>query len=212
MEKGSNFIAGATNPSYTVKQTGIYSLVVTNACGSVTSNEISVTVNPKPQANFTQAPCTGGAVKLTRTGTPSTGVTFKWKLNNATIPGATNPTYNATVTGSYQVEVTITATGCKKISAPKSVVVNCKMAALGVGFSAEAFPNPFIQSVTIIISSASTQLANVKLTDFSGRVVREYKNVDPSSLLDIDENLSPGVYLVQVSQGSSEQMIKVVKE
>jgi hypothetical protein len=90
--------------------------------------------------------------------------------------------------------------------------VNCKIAAPGGGFSAEAYPNPFLKSVTIIISSASTELANVKLTDFSGRVVREYKNVDLSSPFDVDENLSPGVYFVQVSQGASEQMIKVVKE
>ncbi len=79
-------------------------------------------------------------------------------------------------------------------------------------FNADAYPNPFSHSVTLNISTISTELANVKLMDFSGRVVREFKNVDPSAPFEINEDLAPGVYFVKVNQGTNEKMIKVVKD
>jgi hypothetical protein len=78
-------------------------------------------------------------------------------------------------------------------------------------FTADAYPNPFVKSVTVNISSLSSEVATVKLKDFSGRTLREFHNVDPGSPFEISEELAPGVYFVSVSQGSSEKMIKIVK-
>jgi hypothetical protein len=94
-----------------------------------------------------------------------------------------------------------------------SVTINCKTADEdAMSFNADAFPNPFVNSVMVNISSPSSDVANVKLMDFSGRVVREYKNVDVSAPFEIKENLAPGVYFIRVNQGTNEKMIKVVKE
>lgn len=211
-KKGANFIAGETNSAYTPTKTGNYSVLVSNACESVLSNKISVTVNPKPKADFTQGACSGGAVLLTRTGTPTTGVTYKWKLNGSNIAGATNAAYSATVTGSYKVEVTITATGCKKTSAAQTVTINCKMGASEPGFIAEAYPNPFGNTVTIKIEGSSSEPITGKLTDFYGRTIREYKNIDPNSSFEINEDLAPGVYFVRLNSANEAlQTLKVVK-
>jgi hypothetical protein len=99
-----------TGTTVSAKPTSTTTYTVTGDGGGC-SNTVVVTVNTAPTANFTQGACTGGAVKLTRTGTPTTGITIKWFKNGTAIAGATNSTYNATVTGNYKVKVTITATG-----------------------------------------------------------------------------------------------------
>ena len=149
---------------------------------------------------------------LTRTGTPTTGVTFKWKLNGANISGATNARHSATVSGSYKVEVTITATGYKKTSPVQTVTINCKEASREEGFYAEAYPNPFTNSVTIRFDYVSSGLADLELTDINGRTIREYQNIDPSAPYEIREDLSPGIYFIHVTQNGYEQAIKLVKE
>lgn len=211
-KKGSNFVAGETNATYTTKKSGNYSCLVSNACESVLSNKISVTANPKPDAAFTQAACSGGAVLLTRTGTPTTGVTYKWKLNDNNISGATNATYSATVSGSYKVEVKVTATGCKKTSPSQAVTVNCKMGEAIAGIVAEAYPNPFNSQVTIRISAALPETIDGYLTDCYGRIIREYHKLEAGSLLEINEDLAGGIYFMQLKSGSEVlQNLKLVK-
>lgn len=208
---GLNVTTGTT---VTAKPNSTTTYTVTGTTGGGTcTNTVKVTVNPAPTATATAAPCSGGAVLLTRSGTPTTGVTFQWFKGATAIAGATNSTYSATKSATYKVKVTITATGCNVTSKGVAVTISCKLGdAAAAQFNADAFPNPFANSVTINISSGSSELANVKLMDFSGRLVHEYKNVDPSAPFEINEDLAPGVYFVRVNQGSNEKMIKVVKD
>ena len=120
---GLNVTTGATviaKPSITTTYTATNS----GNCSAT----VTVTVNPQPKANFTQGACSGGAILLTRTGTPTTGVTFKWLRNGTVISGATNKTYSATITADYKVRVTITAAGCSKTSKAQTVTITCKVA------------------------------------------------------------------------------------
>jgi len=208
---GLNVTTGTT---VTAKPNNTTTYTVTGTTGGGTcTNTVKVTVNAAPTATATAAPCSAGHVLLTRSGTPTTGVTFQWLKGAAAIAGATNSTYSATKSATYKVKVTITATGCNVTSKGVMVTVACKLGDVAAAqFNADAFPNPFANSVTINISSGSSELANVKLMDFSGRIVREYQNVDPSAPFEINENLAPGVYFVRVSQGINEKMIKVVKD
>ncbi len=196
----------------TAKPTSTTTYTVTGD-GGACQKTVTVTVNTTPTATVSQSPCQAGKVLLTRNGSPTTGVKYQWYNGTTPIAGATNSTYQATTNGSYKVKVTIVATGCSKTSQPVTVNTNCKVAeGAGMQFTADAHPNPFSQSVTLNISSNSSELANVKLMDFSGRVVREFKNVDPSAPFEINEDLAPGVYFVKVNQGINEKMIKVVKD
>ena len=66
--------------------------------------------------------------------------------------------------------------------------------------------------VTISVASGSSELANVRLTDVNGRMLKEYHGVDTSAPFEINENLAPGVYFIRVMQGENEKMIKVIKD
>src|ERR1019366_8877155 len=105
----------ATTPTITVTTSGDYSVVNTNACGSVTSNHIIVTVNPLPTATTgaNAAICNGSNVTL---GAASVaGHTYSWTptagLSSATMA---NPLASPTATTTYTLTETITATGCQK--------------------------------------------------------------------------------------------------
>ena len=79
---GGTWSTGVTTSSISVNQTGTYSVTNTNSCGSATSNNIVVTVNPLPTASTISSSgattfCAGGSVTLSGNigGTWSTGVT-----------------------------------------------------------------------------------------------------------------------------------------
>ena len=101
-------ISGATAPAYVVGVTGNYDCIETNACGSATSNVITVTVNPTPTATITAAGpttfCSPGSVTLNANTGP--GLTYQWRFNSANISGATSSSYNATIGGNYDCVVT----------------------------------------------------------------------------------------------------------
>jgi len=95
-------ISGATNSSYNATATGIYDCMVTNSCGTFTSNTISVTANLPSAYIWTSASlniCPGQSAILNVN--PGTGWSYQWQLNGSSISGATNVSYGATVAGSY---------------------------------------------------------------------------------------------------------------
>jgi hypothetical protein len=179
--------------------------------GGECSATVTVTVNSTPGAGINVGTCSGGARLLTRTGTPTTGVTFKWFKDNVQISGATNSTYSATVSGMYKVRVTNSTTGCSKTSQNASVTIDCKDGAELGTFEPSVYPNPFTKSMSVTFATGTTESATVALLDFSGKMIREFRNVDVTSPLEINENIPAGVYFVRVIQGGNEKMIKVVK-
>ncbi len=93
-------IPGATQATYqfvaTLSDAGIYDVVVSNACGSVTSDTVRVTVKERPR--ITQQPpasltvCVGQSVTLRVTATGA-GLRYQWRRNGTPIPGATQSSY-----------------------------------------------------------------------------------------------------------------------
>ncbi|HLG33929.1 MAG TPA: LamG-like jellyroll fold domain-containing protein [Bacteroidia bacterium] len=104
----SGNISGATLSFYTATATGNYDCIVSNSCGSATSNTISVTVNPLPTASITASGattfCSPGSVTLNAN--TGTGLSYQWRQNGANISGATASSYTANATGSYDCVVT----------------------------------------------------------------------------------------------------------
>jgi len=116
---GTNAIAGATSPTYTIpsvltNNAGSYSLQVSNSFSSVTTLSAVLTVSNTP-VSITAQPVTTVAVE----GTPVTlGVTvsatpairYQWFLGGTAIAGATNSTYTISSSlpansGVYQVTI-----------------------------------------------------------------------------------------------------------
>jgi gliding motility-associated-like protein/uncharacterized repeat protein (TIGR01451 family) len=127
---GSANITGATNdtltfdPSTIANGTSNYNVVVTGTCSpSVTSVDVSLTVNPTPIAVATTISpvCVGDTVFLLAQQTPLT--TYNWSGPNGFVSAIQNPFIaNATLANSGNYVLTTTANGCT--SQPDIVTVS----------------------------------------------------------------------------------------
>jgi len=105
--KGTTNITGATSSSYTISPIASgdaatnYNVVITGSCGTVTSNDVTLSLNPQPSAsvtghtNLTCFGVPGGSITIQASGGSGTGYTFSVD-NGATYIGSGNP---YTVTG-----------------------------------------------------------------------------------------------------------------
>lgn len=102
---GAN-IAGATNWNYNATQSGTYSCQLFNACGSVTTPGVPVTVFSSGPLITTQngTVICGGNYKLMQAPL-GTGLSYQWKLNGTNIANATGFSYAANIAGSYTCQV-----------------------------------------------------------------------------------------------------------
>jgi hypothetical protein len=110
-KKDGSDIVGATAASYTATTSGSYTVVITNAAGSVTSAAIVLT-SPVTLPVITVQPSGGvlanGSATLSVTATGS-GLTYQWSRGSAVVLGANASEFTAFVTGSYSVTVTNSA-------------------------------------------------------------------------------------------------------
>ncbi|MBS0195283.1 MAG: immunoglobulin domain-containing protein [Planctomycetes bacterium] len=100
--KNNSNIGGATSASYTIPSVvvgdvGFYDCVITNTCGSVTSNGASLNVNTAPSISgqpVAAAVCDGSpaSFSVSASGTPTP--TYQWRKNTINIGGATSSTYS----------------------------------------------------------------------------------------------------------------------
>ncbi len=122
----SGAIAGATNNTYNPAVSGTYSVTVINGSCSATSSGTTVTLNTSPVTPVVTPAgpitvCSGSPVTLTST--TQTGVTYRWWRGTLAIPGATNTTYGALVSGTYSMVVT-GAGGCTATSNGVTITLN----------------------------------------------------------------------------------------
>lgn len=118
--KDGALIPGATNASYELGTTntthsGVYTVQVSNGCGSVTSNNANVTVLPTTTIAaqpLTGSICIGDNYTFTVIAGGG-GLTYQWFKDGALISGATTNNYtisNGTTANNGNYEVTITGT------------------------------------------------------------------------------------------------------
>jgi len=148
---GGTNIAGATSPTYVASQPGSYTVVVTNATGSVTSNAAVVTVLPQPVPAFTVTP-TGGAVPLTVTlDNQSTDIVagdeYSWTFGDGNTSVAAEPgTHTYTTAGSRPINLTVRRNGITYGPATRQISVT--------GSSTT-------QNVTVTVGPTGRNVANV---------------------------------------------------
>jgi hypothetical protein len=106
-------VSGATSSSIYVQLGGSYTVTIYQNTCPVTSNGISVTINPLPSiptitSTGTITSCSGGSLTLSA---PAGSSSYSWNT------GATTASISVTQSGSYTVTVT-NSNGCARTSAP----------------------------------------------------------------------------------------------
>lgn len=213
-KKNGNTVAGAVNSTYVASTTGSYTVKVTNAAGcSSTSNAIQVTVNSTIATITAGGPttfCAGDSVILTANSGP--GITYQWLKNNVNINGATGQHYTAKTAGTYKVIVTNTATQCAAISSGIAVTVNCRQAGAGGDLTVLSAPNPFTDEITFSFENYAAEKLTLEIYSLSGQLLFKNETQQPENGIKAGHDLSPGIYLVKISQGDRTNEIKVVKQ
>ncbi len=127
-------IAGALTSNYTAVAGGNYAVNITapTGCSNITRPAFAVTevttpvIIPYSSTTF----CWGGSALLGVDVTATSGITYQWQFAGANIPGGTNSTYNATLSGDYSCIVTVAG--------------GCTTAAVAVTVTELPLPNPII--------------------------------------------------------------------
>ncbi len=121
--KDGALIGGQTNGTFSVNQTGSYSVLVTNNSGcSKLSNPTSIDALPSANVSGNTTFCNGGAVDITVT--LSVGQTFvRWKDANNNSVGGSNTTYRATTTSSYAAEINVNGAGLQTTKSVNVTVI-----------------------------------------------------------------------------------------
>jgi hypothetical protein len=138
---------------------------------------------------------------------PKVGVNYvKTQTFNA---GLTTVTYTATdydgntVSCSFTVNV-LTSGNCNQGQEEKGLITLGKM-------SVNTFPNPSEHYFNLRISTQSRENVMVRIMDISGRVLQEMKG-SPDNVYRFGDRLMTGAYMVEVRQGNSRTVSKVIKQ
>jgi len=101
----NNSLIGNSTDSIFAKDSGNYQVLVTNTCGTDTSETVKITLNPLPSANITSSDsttfCNGGSTELIS----DTAFKYVWLFNGVST-GDTTQNIITNESGNYQVVVT----------------------------------------------------------------------------------------------------------
>jgi uncharacterized protein (TIGR03437 family) len=177
-------IAGATSSSFSLNSTaavdaGNYEVVVTGACGVVTSNSVSLTVNAATAISTQptdQTVCAGGNATFTVTAN-GTNLTYQWRKGGVAINDATNSSYTinaATAADAAQYDVVVTGVCGTATSNAATLTVNAfALSASNATFAAAGGTGAVDLTATVgqctwNVSSSDNWLTVTSVTSTSG--------------------------------------------
>jgi hypothetical protein len=105
--------------------------------------------------------------------------------------------------------------GFSEIYFSLSETLNVDDAFASDSFNIAAYPNPFTDTVHLIINTTEQNTIHYKIYDILGRMTTQSKleEIQNTNHIEIDtKSLSSGVYLVQVIQGTKKQSLKIIKQ
>jgi hypothetical protein len=117
--------SGETTQSITVNASLTSSCTVTYNGNTQTTPSVTVSLKNSPTVSVAEGTASPGIVSLSANAAAGSGTisTYQWKLNNASITGATAVSYNASASGLYSVSVT-NSFGCSASSAGQNITVS----------------------------------------------------------------------------------------
>ncbi|MEJ1928924.1 T9SS type A sorting domain-containing protein [Nostoc sp. NIES-2111] len=195
-------IAGATQPTLVVRDSGLYTVTVTTSQScAATSSGFRVDVTPRPTTPTINSQAQGNGILLTS----SAAAGNQWFLNGNPVPGGTGQTLlinDPANNGTYTLQVT--ANGCTSAFSAGSVVTITGIAD-GLGsLKLTLAPNPTTDGRTQLkLTGARTgEAVQIRVLDALGRVVYTATPVAEATEMSHELNLSTlpkGLYTVRVS-------------
>jgi Peptidase family C25/CUB domain/Secretion system C-terminal sorting domain/Peptidase family C25, C terminal ig-like domain len=172
-----------------------YTVSVNDGSTTLTSGPVSLTVHPLPSTPVITF--TGGSL----TSCSSTG--NQWYLNDAMIPGATNPVYIPSTTGIYYVVVSDLVSGCPSLPSNSINFLMTGINPSGMEGLVSVYPNPFREKITISYILQEAGAVKISLFDAFGKEVRVIRDPDRQSagkqqVEMTAENLNNGVYIIKI--------------
>jgi PKD repeat protein len=206
----------ATSQSIVVKDSGTYSVVVTNAdaCDGVgVSNAITVDVNPQPVASFTQV-AQGSSYEIAFTNTTTDGVSYNWNFGNGQSSTVANPVHTYSSNGTFTVTLTATNGNCTDVTTGTVTIVGVSVEEVANTIeNIRLFPNPNNGSATLELSTATNGEVQLNILDLSGRNLLSEVQQLTSGTNTIQINtteFSAGIYFIQLQNGTFKKSVRMV--
>ena len=131
---------------------------------------------------------------------------YQWYQNG--IPFSTDSILIQPTSGIYQLQ--ITTNNCSILSNDISFQSNVDMKETYKEISMNLYPNPFKKQAILDLSEFQSNVLQICIIDTKGRKVREYKNVDKRKLVVSKENLTSGIYILEIKSQNYKSRIKIV--
>ncbi|NPA36073.1 MAG: T9SS type A sorting domain-containing protein [Chlorobi bacterium] len=219
-KKDSVFISGANSATLTINNTtkywaGNYYCLITNDCGTISSDTVAVSVNI-PVSIITQPVSVTDAIEGDSVSfvveAEGTDLTYQWKKDGVEISGANNDTLTFTsVATSDAGDYLVTVTGACGIV--ESDVVTLQVATTTditsvVKQKIKIYPNPSQGRFTLTTEGFTLQ-SEIKIVDLNGKVVYFGKLTGPEQTIDISM-FSSGVYNLIIRNGQEQKTLKLI--
>ena len=196
-------MAGHTNSTDTITETGYYHVVAFNNFGCATSSDTILAI-------FCDSNITASInmdVNLDLFTTAPSGWTFQWYENGNLITGANNDTYTPTQSGNYSVT----------ISDPVGCTFSSPIYVYTVGIESftsnlwSLYPNPAGSSINLILSE-NISVEFVEIYDISGRLMNKISNMTNNQLQIDLEKYNNGAYLMVLNTNKGILTKKFIKQ
>ena len=227
-----DYEAGGADSTFSGLKAKTYTIFVKDANGCVKklTTEIkepsAITLNAVP----TNVSCMGGHDgSITVTASGGTGTTYQYKKGK-------NGSYSDPQTGEFvfsnlkaktykifakdengcevstDVEVTEPTTACAGVSIAANSTEDISADKLGSSeFSIKVTPNPSASDFALTVAGNNKESVDIRVIDLVGKNI--YKTTGPlSNLYRFGYEFSPGVYILEVRQGSKSKTIKIIKQ
>ncbi|MBA7549747.1 hypothetical protein ES705_42242 [subsurface metagenome] len=200
----------STKQILSVTTTGTYNVTVTDENSCVSNDEIIVTFNTLPTAEFTTDI---DNLTVTFSNTSENASSYLWDFGDGNTSTETNPEHTYTNAGNYQVELTSTSDNCGNATDIQTIDITTSINDLEFKNFVTIIPNPSNGLITLEINNSITDEILIEIAGINGQVVykKQFNSNNLIEKVDLSEN-AKGIYFVRVKTKDFEKIGKLIIE